>query len=130
MASTVRGGRSDSCCQRDFLGPSRTVSSEYKVLSSFGGWGGNGSLDQTTRMFGEWKRDGMKSWHEVARPQIHGYDLNAISSLHDWKFVSGADEKVLRVFQTSKSTADLLIRLANLTSDTTVTPLLRPYLTH
>jgi elongator complex protein 2 len=72
-------------------------------------------------MFGEWNRDGMKSWHEVARPQIHGYDLNAISSLHDWKFVSGADEKVLRVFQTSKSTADLLVRLANLTVDTTVT---------
>ena len=102
------------------MGSSRTVSVEYKVCLP--GDLGNGSLDQTTRMFGEWKRDGMKSWHEVARPQIHGYDLNAIASLHDWKFVSGADEKVLRVFQTSKSTANLLVRLANLTVDTTVTP--------
>jgi elongator complex protein 2 len=77
-------------------------------------------LDQTTRMFGEWKRDGITSWHELARPQIHGYDLNAISTLSDWKFVSGADEKVLRVFQTSKSTADLIARLAGLKTDTNV----------
>ena len=76
-------------------------------------------------MFGEWRRDGMKTWHEIARPQIHGYDLNAISSLPDWKFVSGADEKVLRVFQTSKSTANLITRLAGLTTDTTVPPSLK-----
>ena len=70
-------------------------------------------------MFGEWVRDG-RSWYELARPQIHGYDLNAISSLDDWKFVSGADEKILRVFQTSKSTANLITRLAGITADTTV----------
>src|SRR5277367_707818 len=120
MDSKTCGGWSNSCCQGYFLGSSRQVSSQYKVHSSED-WG-NGSLDQTTRMFGEWIRDEMKSWHEIARPQIHGYDLNAISTLHDWKFVSGADEKVLRVFQTSKSTADLLVRLSNLTVDTTVPP--------
>ena len=66
-------------------------------------------------MFGEWVRG--RSWYELARPQIHGYDLNAISSLYDRKFVSGADEKVIHVFQTGKSTA---VRLANLITDTTV----------
>ena len=76
-------------------------------------------LDQTTRMFGECVRDG-RSWHELARSQIHGYDLNTISSLYDRKFVSGADEKVIRVFQTGKSTADLIVRLVNLITDTTV----------
>lgn len=75
-------------------------------------------------MFGEWKRDGMVSWHELARPQIHGYDLNAISTLSQWKFVSGADEKVIRVFQMSKATADLVNRLANYPSDTNVLTLL------
>ena len=89
-------------------------------------WEANGdSLDQTTRMFGEWKRKDSVTWHELARPQIHGYDLNAISAYHNWKFVSGADEKVLRVFQVSKPTADLVVRLANLTLDTTV-PTLPP----
>jgi elongator complex protein 2 len=81
---------------------------------------GNPSLDQTTRMFGEWKREGMKSWHELARPQIHGYDLNAISSMNDFKFISGADEKVLRIFQLSKPTADLLSRLSGIPISTEV----------
>ena len=76
-------------------------------------------------MFGEWKRKDTVTWHELARPQIHGYDLNTISAYHNWKFVSGADEKVLRVFQVSKPTADLVVRLANLTLDTTV-PTLPP----
>ena len=74
-------------------------------------------------MFGEWNRDGLTTWHEVARPQIHGYDLNTISCMKNWKFVSGADEKVLRVFQTSKATADLVARLANITVNTNVTSL-------
>jgi elongator complex protein 2 len=91
-------------------------------------WSENGeylvsvSLDQTTRLFGEWKTDGKKSWHEFARPQIHGYDLNAVSTLKDWKYVSGADEKVLRVFQSSKTTADLINRLSNLNISTDVDP--------
>ena len=89
-------------------------------MSSIDDVGVNGSLDQTTRMFGEWKRDGITTWHELARPQIHGYDLNTISTLNDWKFVSGADEKVLRIFQTSKSTANLITRLGGIITNTTV----------
>lgn len=47
------------------------------------------------------------TWHEINRPQVHGYDINAVCALNnnqnsDEKFVcniiSGADEKVLRVF--------------------------------
>jgi len=54
------------------------------------------SLDQTTRAFAPSKGTG--SWHEVGRPQIHGYDLQCISTVPGGTFVSGADEKVLRVF--------------------------------
>jgi elongator complex protein 2 len=79
-------------------------------------------LDQTTRLFGEWVRWEGRSWHEMARPQIHGYDINAISTLPNWKFVSGADEKVLRVFQSSKATADLINRLSAAESSTEVPP--------
>ena len=101
------------------MGSSGTVFIEHEVLYPRGK-GADGSLDQTTRMYGEWIRDGKRSWHEVARPQIHGYDLNAISCFSDWKFVSGADEKVLRVFQMSKTTAELANRLAARASDTEV----------
>jgi elongator complex protein 2 len=40
----------------------------------------------------------MSSWHEVSRPQVHGYDLLGVVSLDPLRFVSVADEKVARVF--------------------------------
>ncbi|KAJ3570280.1 hypothetical protein NPX13_g5784 [Xylaria arbuscula] len=55
-------------------------------------WAKNGdyllstSADQTTRLHGSWKRhesNHSSTWHEMARPQIHGYDLNCIDSLGD-----------------------------------------------
>ncbi|KAL9056027.1 MAG: hypothetical protein Q9162_003206 [Coniocarpon cinnabarinum] len=64
--------------------------------------------DQTTRMFAEWHRHELSSWHEVSRPQIHGYDLNCIDSLGQNRFVSGADEKLLRVFDQPKGVAKVL----------------------
>ncbi|KAM0722154.1 hypothetical protein Q7P37_001595 [Cladosporium fusiforme] len=75
------------------------------------------SLDQTTRLIAEWKRDGLKSWHEVARPQIHGYDLNCLATLTPHQFVSGAEEKLLRVFNKPRATQALL---AVLSGDRTV----------
>lgn len=71
------------------------------------------SLDQTTRLFAELKRDGQTSWHEVARPQIHGYDLNCIAAITPHQFVSGADEKLLRVFDKPKAINTLLSNLSN-----------------
>ena len=66
------------------------------------------SSDQTTRLWAEWKREKYSSWHEFSRPQIHGYDLNTIDSLTMTRFVSGADEKLLRVFDMPTSVASLL----------------------
>ncbi|PGH30767.1 elongator complex protein 2 [[Emmonsia] crescens] len=79
------------------------------------------SSDQTTRLHARWKHgdDGDNgsrySWHEFSRPQIHGYDLNCIASLGPWRFVSGADEKLLRVFNQTKAIANLLENLTGFT---------------
>jgi len=73
--------------------------------------------DQTTRLYAEWKRDGTQTWHEMARPQIHGYDLNCLDSIHETQFISGADEKLLRVFNEPKAVANLLSKLSGI-SDT------------
>ncbi|KAJ5083266.1 Elongator complex protein 2 [Penicillium angulare] len=67
--------------------------------------------DQTTRLHAEWLRESKRSWHEFSRPQIHGYDLNCIDTLGPLQFVSGADEKLLRVFNEPKQIADLLGKL-------------------
>jgi elongator complex protein 2 len=81
-------------------------------------WSRNGSYllstgsDQTTRLFAQWQRDNRTtSWHEFSRPQIHGYDLNCIDSITDSQFISGADEKLLRVFDEPKGVAALLSNL-------------------
>ncbi|XP_067323656.1 elongator complex protein 2 [Anolis sagrei] len=56
--------------------------------------------DQTTRIFAPWKKGNKEevSWHEMARPQVHGYDMQCLAMIGRFQFVSGADEKVLRVF--------------------------------
>ncbi|KAK3326293.1 WD40-repeat-containing domain protein [Apodospora peruviana] len=67
------------------------------------------SSDQTTRLHAEWKTS--HTWHEMSRPQIHGYDLNCIDSLGVSSFVSGADEKLMRVFTEPKAVARMLNHL-------------------
>ncbi|XP_063978697.1 elongator complex protein 2 [Diachasmimorpha longicaudata] len=58
------------------------------------------SLDQTTRVHVPWRKTGgSEIWHEIARPQIHGYDINCLSILSPHLFASGADEKVVRIFE-------------------------------
>ncbi|CAG8575694.1 23409_t:CDS:10, partial [Racocetra persica] len=86
------------------------------------------SLDQTTRLFAPWirqldidqKNDAQFSekpnsivitWHEIARPQIHGYDIQCIAFVSRWRFVSGADEKILRVFDAPKTFVQSLSKL-------------------
>jgi elongator complex protein 2 len=75
------------------------------------------SSDQTTRLYAKWNRGNRESWHEMTRPQIHGYDLNCIDSLGTSQLVSGADEKLLRVFNEPKAVASLLNKLCGFGGD-------------
>lgn len=70
------------------------------------------SLDQTTRLFAPWTVNRQDiTWHEFARPQIHGYDMICYDNITASRFVSGGDEKVLRVFEMTKSINTLLKNL-------------------
>ncbi|XP_067630814.1 elongator complex protein 2 [Eurosta solidaginis] len=75
-------------------------------------WAPNGeylltvSADQTSRIHAPWKRyvnANIESitWHELARPQVHGYDMQTLAILTRYKFASGAEEKIVRTFQAS-----------------------------
>ncbi|XP_036372087.1 elongator complex protein 2 [Megalops cyprinoides] len=61
--------------------------------------------DQTTRLFTPWRRKGQAkvTWHEISRPQIHGYDMQCVAMAGRFQLVSGADEKVLRVFRAPRN---------------------------
>ncbi|KAK0739802.1 WD40-repeat-containing domain protein [Apiosordaria backusii] len=86
------------------------------------------SSDQTTRLHAQWTGQGTdsasySSWHEMSRPQIHGYDLNCISVLGPTpSFVSGADEKLMRVFTEPKAVANMLSCLTNSRVDISSAP--------
>jgi elongator complex protein 2 len=62
------------------------------------------SLDQSTRLFCKWNN----KWFEFGRPQIHGFDMITIKSINSTRFVSGGDEKVIRVFDMPKNIANML----------------------
>ncbi|KAF4120517.1 elongator complex protein 2 [Geosmithia morbida] len=89
------------------------------------------SLDQTTRLHTTWSAGaGRGTWHEMSRPQIHGYDINCIDTIGGGgggggsnhgassQFVSGADEKLMRVFGEPKAVASMLERLAGVSAGT------------
>jgi elongator complex protein 2 len=72
------------------------------------------SNDQTCRL---WAPVAVASssehvWLELARPQVHGYNLSAVASLstrrHPHVMVTGADEKEIRTFDAPKTTLRLL----------------------
>lgn len=62
-------------------------------------------LDQTTRIHGAITSSTPEQsiWHELSRPQVHGYDLMGAAWLGPWTFASVADEKVARVFEAPRN---------------------------
>ncbi|KAI9067625.1 WD40 repeat-like protein [Trametes sanguinea] len=86
-------------------------------------WSPNGeylisaSLDQTTRIHGAIPTSGPNGtsipvWHEIARPQVHGYDLIGAAFLDPLRFVSIADEKVVRVFEAPREFVEVVNNLS------------------
>ncbi|KAM0953126.1 putative transcription factor WD40-like family [Dioscorea sansibarensis] len=91
--------------------PQRVPSGHFAGVSDIA-WSRSGeyllsvSHDQTSRIFAPWRSKtciGDKiAWHEIARPQVHGHDINCVAIIKgkgNHRFVSGADEKVARVFE-------------------------------
>lgn len=122
-ADDSNGGHSGGMWRQALSVSGHTKAVTGITWSRDGGYLLSTSSDQTTRLHAEWrargetKGDGNSeqpfppTWHEMARPQIHGYDLNCIDSLGPSQFVSGADEKLMRVFNAPKAVARLLTRL-------------------
>ena len=52
-----------------------------------------------------------RTWHEMARPQVHGYDMTCVAMLGRYCFASGADEKVARVFESPRNFLENLMFL-------------------
>ncbi|XP_050542777.1 elongator complex protein 2 [Daktulosphaira vitifoliae] len=74
------------------------------------------SCDQTTRIHGQWLKSSKSvidsNWHELARPQVHGYNMSSVAILSSLSFVSSSEEKVIRVFQGSYNFIENMNNLA------------------
>ncbi|KAJ1667261.1 Elongator subunit elp2 [Coemansia sp. RSA 1813] len=113
-AQDTSGARSsDMAIWKPVLSPSGHFGSVQDVCwDPHGSYMLSVSLDQTTRLYAPWvdvERKGTpeerrisKGWHEIARPQIHGYDMRCAAFVSAFQYVSGADEKVVRVFQATQ----------------------------
>ncbi|CDZ98002.1 RNA polymerase II elongator complex, subunit ELP2, WD repeat superfamily [Phaffia rhodozyma] len=98
------------------------------------GWGGGKegrewilsvSSDETSRIHCPWTRPSaspeegessstakITTWAEIARPQVHGYPLTSLATLPGTHgFVSGADEKVVRIFGETRGFVESLVGL-------------------
>ncbi|KAJ7943101.1 elongator complex protein 2 [Quillaja saponaria] len=88
--------------------PQKVPSGHFASVTDIG-WSRSGnyilsaSHDQTTRIYAPWNTYVYgDSWHEIARPQIHGHDINCVTIIQgkgNHRYVSGAEEKVARVFE-------------------------------
>ena len=111
LAYTYGGAMHQWQCENGTWHPQLTVKGHFGPVSDLD-WDTSQlslistSADQTTRIFSEHSEPG--SWYEMSRPQIHGYDMNAIVSIKRHspeqeiltsKILSGGDEKVLRLFE-------------------------------
>jgi elongator complex protein 2 len=83
------------------------------------------SSDQTCRLWASVQaavsEDSRQVWLELGRPQVHGYDLAAVTSIstkeHPHLMVTGADEKELRAFDAPTATLQLLQQVFGLAQD-------------
>jgi elongator complex protein 2 len=81
------------------------------------------SNDQTCRLWAQLKPNlvaeasSKSTWLELARPQVHGYNLSSVASVstpqHPHLIVTGADEKEIRAFDAPKTTLRLLDSFSN-----------------
>ncbi|WFD33211.1 Elongator subunit elp2 [Malassezia cuniculi] len=62
--------------------------------------------DRTARLHGD-----SSGWHEIARPQTHGYDLVKVAWLDRLEFASAADEKIVRIFHSSRQFVERALAL-------------------
>nr|CDS28332.1 elongator complex protein 2 [Hymenolepis microstoma] len=66
-------------------------------------------LDSTVRLHGLFYTEGsgcsppVRMWRELARPQLHGYEMNSVVSMDFIHYISAGDEKVGRVFSATES---------------------------
>ncbi|KAJ5079771.1 elongator complex protein [Anaeramoeba ignava] len=92
------------------------------------------SEDRTARIFAPWMKEKEMekekspkniikvsdlNWYEIARPQIHGYSILSVSTFTNdpFTYISGSDERSLRVFQATETFITTFSNITNFSSE-------------
>ncbi|KAJ6642507.1 Elongator complex protein 2 [Pseudolycoriella hygida] len=77
------------------------------------------AADQTSRIHAPWVRSSNDedTWHELARPQVHGYDMRTVAVLGRYSFASGAEEKIIRTFSAPGNFVENFRRICRISSE-------------
>jgi elongator complex protein 2 len=76
-----------------------------------------GGLDKTTRLHGCFREGQEESWHEMARPQSHGFEIASLAWLSRLAFASAGDEKIIRVLEAPTGFVKTIQSLSQLDND-------------
>eukprot|EP00794_Sanderia_malayensis_P003668 gene3668-4185_t len=103
--------------------PGVTISGHFGAVQDFDWEPENGEFlisvgtDQTARLHAPWiRKNNPVTWHEIARPQVHGYDMQCIACVSRSTYASGSEEKVTRIFQAPKSFFDSFSEISQIRS--------------
>ncbi|XP_044755225.1 probable elongator complex protein 2 [Coccinella septempunctata] len=76
------------------------------------------SADQTCRIHAPWPTEKQPiTWHEIARPQVHGYDMNSIAVFTKYQYASASEEKVIRTFSAPQNFIENYKRICKVEED-------------
>eukprot|EP00049_Salpingoeca_infusionum_P024127 m.14892 g.14892 ORF g.14892 m.14892 type:complete len:825 (+) comp6451_c0_seq1:234-2708(+) len=111
-------------CADERWTPVVTTSGHFKGVYGVS-WSPDGAFllsasdDQTARAFSKWTQssDTKPTWHEIARPQVHGYDLRCVTMITPTLFASGADEKVMRLFEAPQAFLESISTVSSVNTD-------------
>lgn len=105
FAHSLRGAIHSWIFDGNSWSPGRSISGHFEPVTdlswelSSGAYLLSSSLDKTIRLHTLTCEHG---WSEVGRPQVHGHEINCVSSLKFNRFVSGSEEKTIRAFEATK----------------------------
>lgn len=104
-SSSLRGAIHSWKLQNDIWVSNESITGHFEPVTDIS-WENSGayllssSLDKTCRLHAIAKTD--NQWRELARPQVHGHEINCLTTLNFGRFATGSEEKTIRVYETTQ----------------------------
>ncbi|KAH3765921.1 elongator complex protein 2 [Pelomyxa schiedti] len=72
------------------------------------------SIDHTVRAIAPYANPHGMSWHEIARPVVHGFALKCLCPLPDHRFALASEEKIVRILEAPQTFLQTVYQIAGI----------------